>query len=152
MEELPNCIGIDVGSRRIGVAVHPPGMTQALPFETVEVSKKDGEKALRRLAEICEARDVRVLVVGWPVDMDGVARRATKRVDELIEGLSALLERGGRACEVVRWDERLTTTSAEAMLIEADLSRARRKQVVDKIAAAHILDGYLSSRRPGGLG
>lgn len=149
MEELPNCIGIDVGSRRIGVAVHPPGMVQALPFETVEVSKKDEGKALRRLAEICEARDVSVLVVGWPVDMDGVARRATKRVDTLIEKLGALLDRSGRAYQVVRWDERLTTTSAEAMLIGADLSRARRKQVVDKIAAAHILEGYLNSRREG---
>ena len=149
MEELPNCIGIDVGSRRIGVAVHPPGMTQALPFETVEVSKKDDRKALRRLAEICKARDISVLVVGWPVDMDGIARRATKRVDTLIEGLSAIIEEAGQPCEVVRWDERLTTTSAEAMLIEADLSRARRKQVVDKIAAAHILEGYLNSRRHG---
>ena len=144
MNKIPNCLGVDVGSRRIGLATHPPQMRQAMPFETVEA--RDRRAAAARIMEVCLARQIEVLVVGWPVDMDGIARSATERVERFLAGVQRAFERAElSAPRVVRWDERLTTTSAEAFLVRADVSRARRKQVVDQIAAAHLLDGYLSS-------
>jgi putative Holliday junction resolvase len=146
MNELPNCLGLDIGTRRIGVATHPSGMTQAMPFETVDA--RETPRAVARIVAICQERDISVIVVGWPMDMDGVARGATRMVDAFMTPLQKALDTHGHAVEVVRWDERLTTSSAQSLLIGADVSRARRKQVVDKIAAAHILEGYLRSRSP----
>ncbi len=143
-EKKPNCLGVDVGSHRIGVAVHPEGMTQSMPFETV--NGKDRKQAAARVMDIVEERGVSVLVFGWPVDMDGVPRRATRRVDKFIDLVEQDALSRGVTLEVVRWDERLTTTAAESFLIGADVSRSRRKEVVDQIAAAHILEGYLSQR------
>jgi putative Holliday junction resolvase len=75
--------------------------------------------------------------------MDGSQGRATRNVDTLLEYLDSILEEFG--VDVVRWDERLTTTSAESLLIDADMSRRRRKKVIDQVAATHILESYLGS-------
>lgn len=138
-------LGLDVGTRRIGVAVSDPTGAYAMPLETIEARPHDA--AFARLAELVAARGVGVLVVGWPVELDGTAGRACARTDRWLEhALNHLAAHGLADVQVVRWDERLTSSSAEATLIGLDVSRARRKEVVDQVAATHILEGYLRRR------
>ncbi|MBM4293686.1 MAG: Holliday junction resolvase RuvX [Deltaproteobacteria bacterium] len=132
-------LGLDVGEKRIGVAVSDPlGITaQGLGV----LHRKDRDTDLARLQEM--VRDYRVvkIVVGVPRHMDG---RPGKQAQEILDLAAALGE--ALAAEVVPWDERLTTREAERVLIQADLSRRRRRQVVDQVAAALILQGYLDSQ------
>jgi putative Holliday junction resolvase len=139
----PVCIGLDVGTVRIGVATHTEGADYAMPHRTVEA--RPLRTACEEIATLIEERGVDTVVVGWPLDMDGSEGRAVRRVQKFLD---ALLEETGKRelqVQVIEWDERLTTTSAEAMLVGADVSRGRRKKVVDQIAAAQILEGYLKS-------
>lgn len=139
----PRCLGLDVGTARIGVAVHAPGTDYAMPHQTVEA--RDNARACQEIIATMKEREIDTLVVGWPLDMDGSAGRATRRVDIFLDKLGVALLASQLEPAIVRWDERLTTTAAEAMLVGANLSRKRRKQVVDKIAAVYILEGYLKS-------
>lgn len=138
-------LGLDIGERRIGVAVSSDAILgMALPLETVTATKKDDGTA--RVAELIKARQITHLVVGWPLTLEGKVGRATTRVESFLKRLAPKLKAADLSVEVVRWDERLTTTAAESFLIEADVSRAKRKQVIDKIAATHILEGFLRSK------
>lgn len=135
-------LGLDVGTRRIGVAVSDPTGMYAMPLETIET--RPPEAALARVAALITARGAGVLVVGWPVELDGSEGRACQRTERWIaRTLEQLSACGLPTPQVVRWDERLTSASAEATLIGLDVSRARRKEVVDQVAATHILEGYL---------
>ncbi|MBM4273250.1 MAG: Holliday junction resolvase RuvX [Deltaproteobacteria bacterium] len=133
-------LGLDVGEKRIGVAVSDPlGVTaQGLGV----LSRKNRESDLARLQEMI--RDYRVvkIVVGVPRHMDGRPGKQAPEILDLAQALGKAL-----AAEVVAWDERLTTREAERVLLQADLSRRRRRQVVDQVAAALILQGYLDSQR-----
>ena len=137
------CVGLDVGTVRIGVATHADGANYAMPHSTVEA--RPLKKACEEIADLVQERSVDTIVVGWPLDMDGSEGRAVRRVKKVIDALTKELDAREHVFEVIEWDERLTTTSAEAMLIGADVSRGRRKQVIDQVAAAHILEGYLKS-------
>lgn len=136
-------IGIDVGSRRIGVAKSDPAARMAMPHETVAASHR--EAAAEQIAAMLAEGQSHTVVVGWPLTLEGTEGRATRNVARFIDCLSAALEAIDHEVEVVRWDERMTTSAAENLLISADVSRRRRKEVVDQIAAAHILQGYLDS-------
>jgi putative holliday junction resolvase len=138
-------IGLDIGTRRIGVARSNPNGRIAMPLETVEVNGRRG--AAERIADIIAERASHTVVVGWPLTLDGQEGRAVKRVERFVAVLEQVLdERPDAEVDIVEWDERLTTTAAESFLIGADVSRRRRKQVVDQVAAAHILQGFLDSR------
>jgi putative Holliday junction resolvase len=139
----PVCIGLDVGTVRVGVATHAEGTDYAMPHRTVEA--RPLRTACEEIAKIIEDRGVDTIVVGWPLDMDGSEGRAVRRVQKFLDALRQETDRRAIEVTVIEWDERLTTTSAEAMLVGADVSRGKRKQVVDQIAAAQILDGYLKS-------
>jgi putative holliday junction resolvase len=134
-------LGLDIGTRRVGVAVSDElGMT-AQPLETVHIGR--GESAVPRIAEICEQYGVGLVVAGVPFELNG---RAGKMVRLVRRVLDQVREVTGLSIEEV--DERFTSRQVERTLLEADVSRARRKQVIDKLAAALILQGWLDSREP----
>jgi len=132
-------MALDVGEATLGVAVSDPlGMT-AQPVTTI---RRVGMKAdMRALSSLIEQYEVDSLVVGLPLTLAGERGHAA-------EGVIAFAERLSRSTRipVVTWDERLTTVQAERALLEADMSRRRRKEVINQVAAAIILQSYLDSR------
>jgi putative Holliday junction resolvase len=140
-ERETRILGLDVGEKRIGLAVSDPlGITaQGLGV----LSRRGWEADLAQLLEVARKWRVTEIVVGLPRHMDG---RMGKMVPEILDLARALGEALG--ARVIPMDERLTTAQAERVLLEADLSRRRRRQVVDQLAAVLILQGYLDSRCP----
>jgi putative holliday junction resolvase len=132
-------LALDVGRKRIGLAVSDPLGFTAQGLKVLE--RRDWDWDLAQLLEIARAYRVREILVGLPRHMDG---RLGEQAEEILELARALGEALG--ARVVTWDERLTTVEAERLLIEADMSRRRRRQVVDKVAATIILQAYLDSR------
>ena len=138
-------MAIDVGTHRIGVAVSDDKHRMALPLRTVDARRR-GE-AVRELGDLVDEYRIGELVVGWPLEMGGGEGRAVDRVREVLNQLERELKRRGyEEMPVHQWDERLTTTAADRLLIEADMSRARRKETVDQVAACKILEGFLDHR------
>jgi len=133
-------MGLDVGSKRIGIAIADPSGTFALPVGTIERTNKRAD--LAAVAEYVESYGARELVVGDPVSLSGERGIAAQKMDAFVEDLRAIFPG-----TIHRVDERLTTAQATKTLISADVSRARRKTVVDKMAAALILDSFLAGRR-----
>ena len=133
-------LALDLGARRIGMAVSDELGWTAHGLATLE--RVGPKKDIVRLREIVAEQNVRKLVVGLPRNMDGSLGPQARLVLEFIETLKNKLR-----LEVIPWDERLTTQAAERVLIEADMSRAKRRKKVDQVAAVLILQGYLDSRR-----
>ena len=129
-------MGLDVGSKTIGVAISDPLGITAQGFEVIR--RKGIEKDFARLSELINEKEVDTIIVGLPKNMDG---SLGPQSDIVMEFISLLKERFDMPVEM--WDERLTTVAAEKMLISADVTRARRKKVIDKMAAVLILQGYL---------
>ncbi len=132
-------MGLDVGSKTIGLALSDPSLTVATPMDTIRRRKftRDAEA----LIGIFERQSVGGLVVGLPVGMDGTEGPACQSVRQFGANLSAKTD-----LPMTFWDERLSTSAVERFLTdEADLSRRRRAQLVDKMAAAYILQGALDS-------
>lgn len=136
-------IGLDFGIKRIGVAVTDEAATMALPLETIEFkSRQYLLEALKRL--VVDYRAVKV-VVGLPMTMNGEIGPAAKKVTENVEWFKPQL-----GVPVVFWDERLTTREIERILLEADVNRAKRKEVRDQLAAQRILQTYMDFEKAGG--
>jgi putative Holliday junction resolvase len=133
-------IALDVGERRIGVAVSVG--TMALPYDTIERTNVRADT--ERIVEIARSRGARTIVVGDPLTLGGQRGIAAKAIDAFIVHLARVFD---GSIEMV--DERLTTAAVQKSLIAADVSRKKRKTVVDKLAAALILDTYLQRRRNG---
>lgn len=133
-------LGLDVGEKTIGVAVSDPLGWTAQGLLTIK--RKGRDEDFSRLREIIVQQNVKAIVVGLPRNMNGSDSEQTERVRQFIRELEAEF-----ALPVYAWDERLTTVAAEKLLLEADMSRRRRKEVVDKMAAVLILQGFLDSRR-----
>lgn len=132
-------MGLDVGDKRIGVAISDPMGWTAQPHTVMH--RTNPEHDFARLSEICRDWQIEKLVVGLPLNMNGSVGPRAQLVREFAEQLSAVA-----GIEVEYWDERLSTKSAERTLLEADMSRRKRKGVVDKLAAVYILQGYLDNR------
>jgi putative pre-16S rRNA nuclease len=133
-------LGLDVGAKTIGVAVSDRGLSVASPLETLSRGKLADDVA--SLQKICAARAVGGLVIGLPVNMDGSEGPRCQSVRQFAANLA------GRGLDLPAafWDERLSTAAIERVLIaEADMTRKRRGQVVDKMAAAYILQGALDA-------
>jgi len=131
-------LGLDVGDVLIGVAVSDPSGTIAQGLISItRADLKEDVEAVRRLINQYEVGEI---VVGLPKMMDGEIGIQAQKVLSFVESLQAEVE-----IPVVLWDERLTTVAANKLLIEADMSRRKRKKVVDKVAATLILQGYLDS-------
>ena len=142
--ENKRIMALDVGDKTIGVAVSDSLLITAQGVTTIERVgiKKDTTKVLDLIKEY----DCGTLVVGLPKKLDGTDSIQTEKVYEFKEKMENKLRSSGMGdINVVFQDERLTTVMAEKVLIEADLSRKRRKEVIDKQAAVLILQGYMDS-------
>lgn len=129
-------LGLDVGERTIGLALSDGSLTIATPLETIRRSKFTADA--ERLKAVIAARQVGGLVVGLPIDMHGGEGRRCQSVRQFAANLLEKID-----LPLAFWDERLSTVAVTRTLIDADLSRARRRDVVDKAAAAWILQGLL---------
>ncbi len=129
-------IGLDLGTKTIGVAVSDPDRRLAMPVETI-ARKRFGDDAARLLVLAGERRAVGY-VLGLPVNMDGSEGPRAQATRAFARNLAKLTE-----LPIALWDERLSTAAVERALIEADVSRAKRKAVIDQHAAAYILQGAL---------
>ncbi len=136
-------IALDVGDVRIGVAVSDMLGITANPRETYVRKGKTFEQDIAYFVEYAKREDADAFVLGLPLNMDGTEG---PRVEVTREFGDALKEASG--LDVVYVDERLTTVSAERMLIEADVRREKRKTVIDKVAATIILQSYLEKQKP----
>jgi putative Holliday junction resolvase len=135
-------LALDVGSKRIGVAVADPTGSFALPLTVIERTNLKAD--LARISQLAAEHSVDEMVIGYPMTLAGARGPAAEKMDRFIEQLSRVF--GG---SIHRVDERLTTAQATKTLIGADVSRAKRKTVVDKMAAALILESFLARRRSG---
>lgn len=140
LEELPRegaLLGIDPGGKAIGVAACDPGRMIASPLEVISRGKRL-RPVLDRLFELYAARRCVGLVMGLPVNMDGSQGPRAQSARTFARNLMQRLD-----VPVAFWDERLSTAAVERALIEADTSRQRRGEIVDKLAAAWILQGAI---------
>jgi putative Holliday junction resolvase len=133
-------MALDVGSKRIGVAVADPSGSFALPILVLERTNVQAD--VHRIVELAKEYDADELVVGDPIRLSGERGLAAEQVDRFVEHLQKMYS--GR---IHRVDERLTTAQAQRSLVAADVSRAKRKTIVDKMAAALILETFLARRR-----
>ena len=137
-------LGLDVGKKRIGVAVSDSlGMT-ATPLTLIKCSSLN--KDIEQIVALAIENEATEIVVGMPINMDGTEGPAAGHVKKLIAKIAEKTD-----LPIVTWDERLSTTAVTRVLIEADTSRAKRREVVDKLSAAYILQGYLDSPKNSGL-
>ncbi len=129
-------LGLDVGSKTIGVALSDVGRTIASPHLTIRRAGISRDAAA--LGEIIEDQDVGGVVIGLPINMDGSDGSRCQSVRQFAANLQARVE-----ISVAFWDERWSTVAVTRSLISADVSRRRRRRLVDKMAAAYILQGSL---------
>ncbi|MBC1851907.1 Holliday junction resolvase RuvX [Listeria seeligeri] len=133
-------MGLDVGSKTVGVAISDPLGWTAQGVETIQIDEKRKQFGYERVKELVLEYEVEKVVVGLPKNMNntiGPRAESSKIYAEVLEARIGL--------PVVLWDERLTTTAAERTLIEADVSCKKRKEVIDKLAAVMILQSYLDT-------
>ena len=133
---MKRVLGIDYGERRVGVAISDPLGSIALGVCTLHVTGvKD---AVAKVAEVCAEKEVGLIVVGLPLNMNGSESEMSGKVAKFIEKLKVAAE-----LPIETIDERLSSALVERTLLDADMSRSKRKGVIDKMAAQVILQGYL---------
>lgn len=133
-------MGLDLGTRNIGVAVSDETGTIAQGRDTI--IREDDKSAIDRIMGVIDEFGVKEVVVGLPINMDGTLG---ERAEDSKLFARELERRTGLPVKL--WDERLSTREAENIMLEADLTRKKRKKAVDRLAAQIILQGYLDSRR-----
>ena len=129
-------MALDVGSRTIGIACSDALLMTAQGIETIRRTSLEND--FNRLRELISEYEVHELVVGMPKNMNGTKGDRAEKTEEFVEKMKAVID-----LPVTFWDERLSTVMAERHLIAADVSRKKRKGVIDKMAAVVILQGYL---------
>ena len=134
-------MSLDIGDRTIGIAVSDLLGLTAQGVETIH--RKAMEDDLKRLGELMAQYETHSLVSGLPKNMDGTEGERC----EIVKEFMAKVKETYPEVEITFWDERLSTVAATRSLIEADVSRRKRKKVIDKMAAVFILQGYLDSLR-----
>ncbi|MGR5969433.1 Holliday junction resolvase RuvX [Bacillus paranthracis] len=130
-------LGLDVGTKTVGVAISDEMGWTAQGLETIKINEERGHFGFDRISELVKQYDVDKIVVGLPKNMNGTIGPRGEACQQFAENLRELLQ-----LDVVMWDERLSTMAAERLLISADVSRKKRKQVIDKMAAVVILQGF----------
>lgn len=135
-------LGLDFGSKTTGVAVSDPMGWTAQGLEIIRRQEEEHLKAtLKRIEEICKEYKVEKIVLGLPKNMNNTLGERGEKTLLFKEKLEARLH-----LPVEMWDERLSTVAAESVLLEADMSRKKRKNVIDKLAATIILQNYLDAK------
>ena len=135
-------LGLDIGERRIGVALSDPEGIIAIALTVIERESEDA--ALKQLIALARENEVERIVIGLPRSLDGSLGKQAQAVQMFAKSLARRTE-----LPVVTWDERLSTVAAERMLAEAGVRRGKRKKRLDSTAAALILQGYLDRERSG---
>lgn len=142
MSKLMRIMGLDYGSKTIGVAVSDP---MGLTAQGLEIIRREEEnklrKSLRKIEELAKEYQVEEIVLGFPKNMNNTIGERAEKSLQLKETLERRL-----GLPVIMWDERLTTVEADRTLIEAGVRRENRKKYVDMIAAVFILQGYLDAK------
>ncbi len=133
-------LGLDLGSKTIGIAISDGMRYSATPLLTIKRSKFKNDA--QSLIEIIDDNNIVGLVLGLPLNMDGSEGPRVQSSKAFARNLSAVI-----SLPIAFWDERLSTSAVTKTLIEADISRAKRAQVVDKLAASYILQGALDRLR-----
>jgi putative holliday junction resolvase len=128
--------GLDFGDKTIGVAVSDRRLSVATPLETIRRTKFTADAAA--LLGILAAREIKGVILGLPLNMDGSEGPRCQKTRAFARNLSRLTD-----LPIGYWDERLSTVAAERALLEADTSRKRRSEVIDYVAAGYILQGAL---------
>ena len=132
-------LSLDIGDKTIGIAASDLLNLTAQGVKTIKrVSIKED---LKQLGELISQYDAKILVIGYPKNMNGTEGERCEMVKNFAEKISKTFPN----MKQIFWDERLSTVAAEKSLIAADVSRAKRKKVIDKMAAVYILQGYLDS-------
>lgn len=131
-------LAIDHGTKRMGIAVSDPSATVATPLEYIPA--EPFKNFVARLKELISEREIDLILVGMPRNMDGSYGPAAAKVKEFVAVLKEILP-----MPIKTWDERLTSTQANRFLLQADVRRKDRKEKVDKAAAAILLQSYLDS-------
>lgn len=134
-------LGLDVGEKKIGVAVSDPARLIAQGVETI-LRSKQGRNDIAEIKKLINKYDADLVVVGLPWNMNGTLGEQGRNILAFVDKLKKNFK-----IEVETWDERLSTVAAEKILLSADVSRARRKKIIDKMAAAIILQNYLDARQ-----
>lgn len=130
--------GLDVGTKTIGVATSDFSHSIASPLLIIERKKLASD--IEQLKKVIAKEEIAALVIGWPVNMDGSEGPKCQSVMQFIKNISDGIE-----LPVALWDERMSTQAVTRTMLAADLSRARRKELVDKMAATYILQGALDA-------
>lgn len=136
---MARILGIDYGSRRIGLALSDETETVATPFRVIEYA--DEHAALSSVAEALRETAAALIVMGLPLNMNGTRGPAAEKVDAFVAKLKERVD-----IPIRLWDERMSTISAEQALISGGARRQKRKQVVDKLAAQIMLQHYLDAQ------
>ena len=134
-------LGLDVGSKTVGIAVSDELGWTAQGLKTLKINEEKQEFGFDEIGQLIKEYQVDTVVIGFPKNMNGTIGprgEASKQFAAEIESKFSV--------PTVLWDERLTTMAAERVLLEADVSRKKRKKVIDKMAAVMILQGYLDSK------
>lgn len=129
-------MALDVGSRTIGIACSDALLMTAQGIETIRRTSLEND--FKRLSELISEYEVHELVVGMPKNMNGTKGERAEKTEEFVGKMKEVID-----LPITFWDERLSTVMAERQLIAADVSRKKRKDVIDKMAAVVILQGYL---------
>lgn len=138
-------LGLDVGTKTIGVALSDALGWTAQGLTTLKINTPQGDYGIDQVVEIARANDVDTIVVGLPKNMNNSIGESGERSQYFAKLLALELT----DVKITLWDERLSTVAAERSLLEADLSRKKRKAVIDKMAAVFILQGYLDNPHKG---
>ncbi|MEM7618899.1 MAG: Holliday junction resolvase RuvX [Pseudomonadota bacterium] len=133
-------LGLDLGTKTIGLALSDVNRTIATPMETLKRTKL--QKNAEQLLDIVEEHNIGGFILGYPMNMDGSDGPRAQSTRAFLRNLSEITK-----IPIVLWDERLSTIAAERVLLDADRSRKRRAEVIDKMAAAYILQGALDRLR-----
>ena len=145
---MKRIMGLDFGAKTTGVALSDPLQTIASPIETI-VREKEGKlrPTYRRIVELVRENEVGLIVVGLPLNMDDSKGERALKAELFADDIRHRLEAERLDVEVVMWDERLSTVGADEILEEARVVSSERKQYIDKIAAALILEDYMKNRK-----
>jgi putative Holliday junction resolvase len=134
-------MGLDVGSKTVGIALSDELGWTAQGLKTLKINEEKNEFGFDEIGEIIKEYQVNLVVVGLPKNMNGTIGPRGEASQQFARGIE---QRFSIPCAL--WDERLTTMAAERVLLEADVSRKKRKKVIDKMAAVMILQGYLDRK------
>lgn len=129
-------LGIDYGDVKIGISVSDPIGLIAQSVETIKYT--DINKALDRIIELVNKYNIETILVGMPKNMNNTLGPRAEKTEKFIDILKSKC-----TCNIVTWDERLSTVSAENLLISSNVRRDKRKKVIDKVASTFILQSYL---------